>query len=475
MTNRNLSTALPSKSGDENPSGTKSLSNFYRFQGWATAAWVYTALLAIATVMLGTFVVAFTASLKDDALKDPMNFDIPQLSMSNWLASASLGSQGSGAPILGGFAPGAIVEFEITYAVQNHQEFTTPKIVIPRRTPGTGMAAAITKHFAADYAQVSEPELVQTQNNIDYVQHKGIKSVPLTGKAATWKFTITYPGEGPTVDNLPMDITAPRHQVLVDSTLSPSRFERRGRVASWVNVTPGFVGYVFRSYVRVYKESVSLETGKSLFLSWTINSFFIAIGKVLLTIFVACTAGYALARMKFAGARPIFLLMIFSMTVPMQVTFISNYEIYNYLGLLNSPWAVITMLVASGQVLIMKQFFEKFPRELEEAAIVDGATPPVILFEVFMPLAKPAIASVTILGFQGAWNDFFWPMVVLTSPPDAYTLPVGLLSLRNAYGVAGDWNLILAGSFLSTIPVLIVFVLFQRYFVGNEVGSAVKG
>lgn len=210
-------------------------------------------------------------------------------------------------------------------------------------------------------------------------------------------------------------------------------------------------------------------------MSWTINSFVIAFGKVLLTLFFACTAGYALARLKFTGARAVFAFMLLSMMIPGQVTFISNYLIYRDIGLLNTPWAVITAIVASGQVLIMKQFFESIPKELEEAAIVDGASPAVILWRVFMPLAKPAIMSVTILGFQGAWNDFFWPLVVINSPVDAYTLPVGLLSLRNAYGVAGDWNLILAGAFLSTIPVLLVFIIFQRYFVGNDISSAVKG
>ena len=133
------------------------------------------------------------------------------------------------------------------------------------------------------------------------------------------------------------------------------------------------------------------------------------------------------------------------------------------------------MLVASAQVLIMKQFFDTVPKELEEAAQVDGATPPQILWHVFLPLAKPALASISILAFQGAWNDFFWPLVVLTSPAEAYTLPVGLLSLRNAYGVAGDWNLLLAGSFLSMLPVLLVFIVFQRYFVNSQVASAVKG
>jgi len=449
--------------------------SYYKRRRWAKAAWVYSALLLIATITLGTFLIAFMASLKDNALSEPTNFNFAQVRPSNWVSSMQLGLGGNQAPFFGGFSPGAELTFSVTYAVTNDQTFSIPVIKIPRRRPGTGMAATLTTDFAADYALVSEPKIIERNDNVSYIFKRGIKNESKQGKSVTWQFSIRYLGDGPVIDTVPLDITTPREQVLINSSLDPSRFERRGRVASWVNVSPGVIGYVFRSYVRVWNESVSLETGKSMFLSWTYNSFIIALAKVLLTVFIACSAGYALARMNFSGVRSIFLLMIFSMTIPGQVTFISNYEIFNKLGLLNTPWAVITMLVASGQVLIMKQFFEKFPKELEEAALVDGASPIAILWHVFLPLAKPALASIIILGFQGAWNDFFWPMVVLTSPADIYTLPVGLLSLRNAYGVAGDWSLILAGSFLTTIPVLIVFIIFQKHFTGNNIGTAVKG
>lgn len=448
---------------------------------WAKAVWMYGVLLLISTVMLGTFVVAFLASIKDDALSDPTDFRFAQVQPGNWVAATRLGWQGANSPMFGGFAPGKSLTFNVTYAVPEGKSFSVPQVVLPRRHAGSGMAAIAYPHFAADYAQVSKPVRIGAITPVSYTQQLGIKTVQRSGKQATWQFTVTYPQNHtstsgqPQIAHVPLDITTPRYQVLVDSTLPPSRFERRGRVATWVNVSPGLVGYVFRSYVRVWNESISIDTGESLFWSWTVNSFFIALCKMLLTVAIACAGGYALARLTFPGRRALFFLLIFSMAIPMQVGFISNYEIFNALDLLNSPWAVIGMLVASAQVLIMKQFFETFPPELEEAAIVDGASPLIILTRIFMPLAKPAIASVAILAFQGTWNDFFWPLVVLTTPPDAYTLPVGLLSLRNAYGVAGDWNLILAGSFLSTFPVLVIFIVFQKYFVNNNMSSAVKG
>lgn len=451
------------------------LNHFYARRRWAKIAWLYILLMAIATVMLGTFCVAFMASLKDDPLEQPFSFSFAQVQPANWGAAWRLGQQGNRAPWFGGFSPGANVEFTVTYVTASDKTLQAPEIQIPRRKAGTGMAASTQTTWANDYAVVSEPQLIAQEEQTPYQIVRNGVSEDNVGKSATWRFTVSYQGDGPEISQLPLMLTTPPNQLLLDSTLAPTRIERRGRVASWDSITPGVLGYVFKSYIRVFNESVSLDTGKSLFLSWTINSFVIAIGKVLLTLFFACTAGYALARIKFIGARALFMLMLVSMMVPAQVTFISNYLIYRDIGLLNTPWAVITMVVASGQVLIMKQFFENIPREVEEAAIVDGASPPVILWKIFMPLAKPAIMSVTILGFQGAWNDFFWPLVVINSPSDALTLPVGLLSLRNAYGVAGDWNLILAGAFLSTLPVLFVFIIFQRYFVGNDISSAVKG
>jgi multiple sugar transport system permease protein len=194
-----------------------------------------------------------------------------------------------------------------------------------------------------------------------------------------------------------------------------------------------------------------------------------------MTLVVASLAGYALARLKFHGAALIFGLVLFSMTIPAQVTFISNYLIFRDLGLLNTPWAVITVLVVGSHVLLMKQFFETFPKEIEEAAMVDGASRLGILLRIVLPNAMPAVIVNAIMAFQAAWNDFFWPLVLITSPPSALTVQVGLLSLRRSYGGAqGDWGLVLAGAFVSIIPVLVLFILFQRYIVSNQVSEGVK-
>jgi multiple sugar transport system permease protein len=133
------------------------------------------------------------------------------------------------------------------------------------------------------------------------------------------------------------------------------------------------------------------------------------------------------------------------------------------------------VLVVGSHVLLMKQFFETFPKEIEEAAMVDGATRFGILWRIVLPNAMPAVIVNAIMAFQAAWNDFFWPLVLITSPPNALTVQVGLLSLRRTYGGGqGDWGLVLAGAFVSIVPVLILFILFQRYIVSNQVSEGVK-
>jgi multiple sugar transport system permease protein len=263
----------------------------------------------------------------------------------------------------------------------------------------------------------------------------------------------------------------------VRSTLPPTRLERLGLVASYNNIAPGALGYVFNNYRRVFNEARSITTGKSLFLSWTLNSFLIAIAKVLSTLLFASMAGYALARLRFAGSNLIFLLILFAQMIPGQVIFISNYlvlrdgifglsRLWDRATLLNSLSGVILSgLVSAGAVFIMKQFFETIPREVEEAAMIDGTSQWQRFWQVVLPMARPALGALTILTFQGAWNDFFWPLVVLTTPEDIKTLPIGLLTFRNVYGNSGDWGLILAGAVMSALPVIVLFVVFQKYFL----------
>lgn len=438
-------------------------------------AWVYLVIIGVATVMLGTFVVAFVASLKVDPLERPFRIAFDQVNPIAWVAAADLGRQGANNPWWGGFQPGAKVAFTATYTAAPGTEIVPPEAEVPRRRPGSGIAAALIKHYAIDYAILTQTGTTDGEMSV---------SNPETGAAEIWP-TRTFSYEiafdpakaegGPWIERTPLDLSAPTSQQLVSSTLNPTRFERRGRVASWDNITPGAFGLIFNNYRRVITETADLQTGNSLFTGWLFNSFIIAIGRVVMTLVLASLAGYALARLKFHGAGLIFGLVLFSMTIPAQVTFISNYLIFRDLGLLNTPWAVITVLVVGSHVLLMKQFFETFPKEIEEAAMVDGASRIGILWRIVLPNAMPAVIVNAIMAFQAAWNDFFWPLVLITSPPNALTVQVGLLSLRRTYGGGqGDWGLVLAGAFVSIIPVLILFILFQRYIVSNQVSEGVK-
>ena len=437
----------------------------------AASAWVYLIFIALATVMLGTFVVAFVASLKVDPLERPFRPIFDQVLPSAWFAAADLGKEGSGDAFWGGFAPGGDISFTVTYAAPPGTSIEEPEAEVPRRRPGTGLAAATMRDFAADHAELTLTGSEDGQITVVNEQ---------TGAEESWatrsfSYRIIYQGEGPKIERTPLTLTAPPSQALVESDLSPTRFERRGRVASWDNITPGALGLIFNNYRRVITETVDLQTGNSLFAGWLLNSFAIAVGRVVMTLVLASLAGYALARLKFSGARLIFALVLFSMTIPAQVTFVSNYLIFRDFGLLNTQFSVVVVLVVGAHVLLMKQFFENFPKEIEEAAIVDGTSRFGVFWRIVLPNSMPALIVNAIMAFQSAWNDFFWPLVLLTSPPSALTVQVGLLSLRRSYGGAqGDWGLVLAGAFISIVPVLVLFILFQRFIVSNQVSEGVK-
>ncbi len=437
-------------------------------------AWVYLVFIGLGTVLLGTFAIAFAASLKEDPLENPFRFIFPQISPTVWVTAADLGRQGANDPWWGGFAPGGDVSFSLTYAVIEGQGLVEPTVEVPRRKPGSGLAAAITTTFASDYAIV---ELVGSSDRT-YSQIDPDTGQNLSYLARTFDYRILYDPDDENnikVERMPFTAQAPRSQILLDSTIPVTQMERRGRVASWNNITPGALGLILNSYRRVINETVDLSNGDRLFFKWMGNSFTIAIGRVIFMIVLSSLAGYALARMKFTGVRLVFVVVIFSMTIPVQVTFISNYLVIRDLGLLNTNFSVIMVAIASAHVLLMKQFFESFPREIEEAAMVEGANRFQVFFLVVLPNAKPALIVNAIMAFQGAWNDFFWPFVLITSPPSALAVPVGLLALRESYGAGqGDWSLVLAGAFISIIPVLIMFIMFQRYIVQNQTSVGVK-
>lgn len=454
--------------------------DFERWQArrrWARAGLVYLVMIFFAIVFIGPLLFAAVSSLKTNPLEYPPTLNIPQLSPRNWANAAQLGVAGAGNRWFGGFAPGAKIPFEITYFVPDGQEPVVPEPEVPRRRPGAGLGAVMEIEFAADYASLTPVEVTEQREGV-----YNIDGEEVAGRFITYGFSILYAGEGPAIDRLPLDILSPQSQPFVSSTITPNRLERRGRVASFDDASPGVLGFVFHNYERVFNEVRSLATGKSLFWQWTKNTVFIAVFRVFSTLLFASMAGYALARLNFPGQSIIFIVILFSMMIPGQVTFISNYlvlrdgifgltQLFGVPTLLNSIWGVIiggasgSALVAAGMVFLMKQFFESIPREVEEAAMIDGASQWRRYWSVVLPMARPALGAVAILTFQGAWNEFFWPLIVLTSPDDIKTLPIGLLSFRQTYGAVGDWGLILAGAVLSALPIIILFVVFQRYFL----------
>lgn len=437
----------------------------------AALAWTWMVMLGLATVFLGTFVIAFMASLKENPLESPFRFVFPQVMPSAWIAGADLGAQGGGGAWWGGFTPDADLLFSVTYAVPQGTPITDPEVEVPRRVPGSGVAAAITTDFASDFAVVTEVARETTEI-----------PAPVAGETGPWQATrfdyrITYQptDRSPDIERLPFIATVPPGQILIDSTLPVTQMERRGRTASWANIAPGALGLVFNNYRRVLNETVDIGTGDRLFGYWVLNSFLIAIGRIVMILSLATLAGYALARLKFRGSAAVFAAVIFSMTIPPQVTFISNYLVIRDMGLLNTNWGVIIVITFSAHVLLMKQFFEGFPREIEEAAIVDGASRLRVLWSIVLPNARPALMTNAIIAFQSGWNDFFWPFVLITSPPQALPVQVGLLGLSNQGGGGeSDWGLVLAGAFISIVPLVLMFILFQRYIIDNQVTEGIK-
>lgn len=433
----------------------------------AALFWTWLVLIGLACAFLGTFVIAFLASLKEDPLEDPFRFVFPQIMPSAWVAAADLGAQAGGGPLWGGFEPGGAVTFSATWAVPPGEALAEPSVEVPRRVPGSSIARALTTDYASDFAVLEEVARERTTVT-------GPDGRDWTASRHTWR--IAYgPASGPAIDRLPFTATVPRGQVLVGADLPVSAMERRGRTASWSNLAPGALGLVFDNYRRVWNETVDISTGERLFPWWLLNSLLIAAGRVVMIVTLASLAGYALARLRFAGAGAVFAAVIFSMAIPPQVTFVSNYLVVRDLGLLNTPWGVIVVFTFSAHVLLMKQFFEGFPREIEEAALADGASHWQVFRHVVLPNARPALATNAIIAFQAAWNDFFWPFVLLSSPPSALSVQVGLLSLRQqGAGGESDWGLVLAGAFISIVPVVLMFVLFQRHILDNQVSEGIK-
>ena len=203
------------------------------------------------------------------------------------------------------------------------------------------------------------------------------------------------------------------------------------------------------------------------------NSTLVATLTVTLNLIFCSLAAYPLARIDFRGRKIIFALIVSTIMIPFQIVMIPLYVLTVELGLKNSYLAAIFPNIASAfGIFLLRQAFLAVPKELEEAAIIDGCGHLGIWWHVMLPSIKPALVTLAIFSFIGSWSDFLWPLLVLDRQ-EYYTLPLGVANLAGTFSL--DWRLIAAGSLISIVPAIALFLLLQKYIVPTDAGSGIKG
>jgi putative chitobiose transport system permease protein len=203
------------------------------------------------------------------------------------------------------------------------------------------------------------------------------------------------------------------------------------------------------------------------------NSISIAFLTVTINVLFCSLAAYPLARIDFRGRDIIFAIIVATITIPFQIVMIPLYILTVKLGLTDTYLGVIFPSLASAfGVFLLRQAFQGVPKELEEAARIDGCSELGIWWHIMLPAVRPALITLGLFVFIGSWSDFLWPLIVLKTP-ERFTLPIGVANLAGTFDT--DWRLIAAGSILAVLPIMLVFVFLQRYIISTDVGSGVKG
>ena len=221
----------------------------------------------------------------------------------------------------------------------------------------------------------------------------------------------------------------------------------------------------FQNFVTVWQSN---PFGQYLF-----NSTVVAVLTVGLNLLFCSLAAYPLARLDFQGRDLIFTGIVSTIMIPFQIVMIPLYILTVQLGLKNTYLGVIFPSIASAfGIFLLRQAFQGVPKELEEAARMDGCSELGLWWNVMLPAVRPALVTLAIFVFIGSWSDFLWPLIVLDRP-EYYTLPLGVATLAGTFSL--DWRLIAAGSVISIVPVVLFFLFMQRYIVPTDTSSGVKG
>ncbi|MEV5893458.1 carbohydrate ABC transporter permease [Nonomuraea fuscirosea] len=224
-------------------------------------------------------------------------------------------------------------------------------------------------------------------------------------------------------------------------------------------------GYTWDIYANLFRLG-SIPT-------WMVNSVLVAAAVTIITLVISTLAGYAFSRLDFTGRRTLLALTVASIMIPGTIFIVPLFDEMLAFNMVDTYWGIILpQVVAPVMVFILKRFFDSIPRELEEAARVDGAGSLRIFLRIVLPLSRPIIAAVAIFTFVGAWNNFLWPFIV-TNDPDLMTLPVGLETVSTGFGVVFAENM--AKSVLAALPLIVVFLFFQRQIIKGIATTGLGG
>ncbi|GAC1396538.1 MAG: carbohydrate ABC transporter permease [Chloroflexota bacterium] len=203
------------------------------------------------------------------------------------------------------------------------------------------------------------------------------------------------------------------------------------------------------------------------------NSVVVSFATTFVQVLTCSLAAYAFARLMFPGRNAAFLLYLATLMVPAQVTLVPLFMFMRLLHLTNTyPALILPGATSAFGVFLLRQFFLTIPRELEEAAFLDGASHWTVFWRIVLPLSRPGLAALTIFAFMGSWNSFLWPLLV-TTDQSLMTLPLGLSTLQGQYSTA--WNQLMAGTVISVLPIIVVYLIAQRHFVEGLTLSGIKG
>lgn len=224
--------------------------------------------------------------------------------------------------------------------------------------------------------------------------------------------------------------------------------------------------YTFDNYRAIFAGSLTSQ--------WLVNSIIVSLSTTFGVLVLASLAGYGFARLEFPFRRTLFIIVLFGLAIPEQAVILPRHQIFAWLGLHNSyPGLILPGLTGSFGVFFMTQYFKAIPRELDEAAMLDGASRFRLFWSVLLPLTIPAQATLGVFTFLASWNEYWWPLISATTS-DYFTLTVGLASAQMNYAQTSGLGFLMAQAVFASVPILIVYIIFQKQIVRAMAGATVK-